>query len=174
MYLIVYRQYYVMGSMHYEVIRRVYRECEKAQWDMDTLREIHDRYQKYRKNDEGIYRQNGGYLLYVNDGQRRYAGRYRTITEARKMKRKILRGEVNDPVRHRKTKRRKTSRTHPDRYIKVGRTGKYEIRRQGEYYGVFPTIEEARRERDLLEANEWDYGNIVGLNDGYNDGDEEK
>jgi hypothetical protein len=159
-YRIVYHKYYVMGDYNKKKVMNAYKKCENAGWNMTQLRQIHDIYKKYKKQDEGIYPNETGYIVYVNAaGRRRYCGRYKTLNEARKIKKQILKDPSYDPVKHRK--HRRTSPTHPDRYIRK-RHGRYEIVYNRQGWGTFKTIEEARKERDLLVKCGWDYSELEG------------
>lgn len=161
LYVIVYRKYYVMSDSSIRNVLRAYDECVKCGWKKNQLEKIRKKYKKRKKDDEGIYKQHDGYILYLRlNGERTYCGRYKNITQARQMKRKILRGEVEPPVKRRKKKRRQSNKK--DRYIKTARNGMYQIIYNQEGWGTFRTIEEAREERDALIRAGWDYSELEG------------
>ena len=142
----------------------IWEECEAADWQVDKILVIKEKYRKrnpYGKGITYIPRQDK-YVLYVwHDGQRKYAGRYNTLGEARAMQQRIIDSDYKfDPVRHKAQYRPRGGKY---RYIRPTRTGKYTIVKDNEYYGTYSSLEDAVEERDLLESVGWNWDELDGL-----------
>lgn len=157
-YRIAYKKYFVMEDHDQKVALRAYKECEECNWNRECLVKIHDKYSKYNKEREGIYKQGNGYVLYIHkNGQRIYCGRCKTVTEAKKKKKAYLNGTEEIPVKRRGKYRRRGGNNKSMRYIYRTIDGTYTVSKGGEHYGTYKSLEDAQRERDILERVDWDF-----------------
>ena len=85
-----------------------------------------------------------------------YYGEYDTLEEAILERDKQEKEGWQIPPR----KRKEYTWNKPKRYIHESKTGKYIIKRNGQHYGTWNTLQDAVDERDWLIENNWNYDNI--------------
>lgn len=92
------------------------------------------------------------------DGTTKYYGTFDTLEEAKKEVERQTKSNWETP---RIRRRAKYNKSEENKYIqKQYYSDNYYIVKQGEYYGTYKRIEDAREERDWLVANNWSYENI--------------
>jgi len=85
-----------------------------------------------------------------------YYGEYDTLEEAILVRDKQEKEGWQIPPR----KRKEYTWDNLKRYIHESKTGKYIIKRNGQHYGTWNTLQDAVDERDWLIENNWSYDNI--------------
>ena len=138
----------------------VYKTEKDAQKKVEFLK-AHDWDLKYvikRNNRNHVYYKYGKYRIYKN---KTYYGSYSTRKEADKA---VEFFEQHDWDKN-YVKYLRDMPHYISKYVYLAPCGKYVIEKnidgRTEYYGSFPTLEEAESERDLLVKCNWDWDLIV-------------
>ncbi|PAV08082.1 hypothetical protein [Methanosphaera cuniculi] len=110
-----------------------------------------------QKNNKNLYitNKNGKYCVYKNlNGKTHYYGAYKTLEEAKKTRTYIIMHQWKKPP----------VKENPDKHIYPYKKNKYRIIKQingkAHDFGIYNTLEEARKERDLLIHSNWEYDYI--------------
>ena len=112
-----------------------------------------------KQSISNVYKIGKYYCVAQNVNKKRiYYGKYKTREKAITVRNNLVKHGI---ITNRRGQHR--IKNYQDRYIHKDR-GKYTISKvingKQEYFGLFPSREEARQERDYLESIEWDYSNM--------------
>lgn len=137
-------------------IKKIRDYLVKNNWDLEVVKQMKDEL----NNSNYIYKINNGFTIikYVNK-ERRYFGKYDTYEKALNQVEFLKNNDWN--IEHAKDTGIKRDRCFETRYISKTDYGAYYIQKRinGKMsnFGVFDTLEEAIKERNLYEQCNWDW-----------------